>query len=291
MIRSLNVFVPKNLVSREGIEPSKLADFERVVGIKKTRRWTKTASEFIKSSVELSRSKIDIADVKSVFVVTQSPDRLSPCMAASVHGILGLPAHVPAFDINQSCTGFIYGMWLANRIGRSIGVFMDMLRFEPTPLESLIFSDACVVAEFSPSQVPTDFIIDPLAIDKLYAKPNGEMVMDGGAVFDLVTSKVPRAIKSFESLIGPSDFLAQHQPNLSMMKLVEKRVGYDGRSLHSIENYGNQSMCSVATAIAANEEKILGKRVLMCAYGAGFSCAVTATKWSEFPVSTITEIE
>ena len=38
-----------------------------------------------------------------------------------------------------------------------------------------------------------------------------------------------------------------------MNRILEMRSGFKGRALYSIEEYGNQSMCSIPTVLAVNE--------------------------------------
>jgi len=210
-----------------------------------------------------------------------------------VHRLLALPKEIPAFDVNQSCDGFLYGLWLASRIGKTLLVCFDMLRFEQSPIESLIFSDAACVAvihnkELEPFSL--EFYNDGLGADKLYSNVDGNMKMDGGAVYDFATSKVPELVKKMQSICGPHDFLVQHQPNLSMMKIIDKRCGFDGASLRSVEKYGNQSMVSIPTALASNEDRILGAHVLMVGYGAGYSAAAGCVVWPNSPICKVIEI-
>ena len=54
------------------------------------------------------------SDVDYLILCTQSPDYFLPTTACLVHERLGLPSTAGAIDINQGCSGFIYGISLAN---------------------------------------------------------------------------------------------------------------------------------------------------------------------------------
>lgn len=292
MIEHLTVVTSKDVVNRDHIESKKLQDFERLTGIKKTRRVFLSPTDFITESVRRAATKTDLRFVDAVIVVTQSPDRLSPCMAMNVMRELNLNSDTVCFDVNQSCDGFIYGMHIAKKLkARVLLVCMDQLRFDQSPTESLIFSDACSVALISSDTFKeygtATFFSDPSGIEQLYSKLNGSMCMNGGNVYDFVTQRVPELIASQKIA---SDFLCQHQANLSMMKIVERKSGYSGRSLHSIEEYGNMSMVSIPMALAYNEEKILDKAVLLVGYGAGYCAAAMPIIWSSEKVCQIVEI-
>ncbi|AJC86764.1 3-oxoacyl-(acyl carrier protein) synthase III [Campylobacter sp. RM16704] len=51
--------------------------------------------------------------IDAIIVATQTPDFFIPATACYLHGKLDLPQSTLAFDINQSCTGFVYGLYTA----------------------------------------------------------------------------------------------------------------------------------------------------------------------------------
>lgn len=301
-IESLTIGVPKHALDRSLFvkDATQLESFEKLTGIKKTRRWHKPDSGDLFGRVE---AKIKKESICAVIYVTQSPFRLSPCCAVDVHHSLKLPSNIPVFDVNQSCDGFIYGLWLARKIlmgatdqDRVLMVCFDALRFSKTPVESLIFSDAIsftvVRKEYGTRNFHSHFHTNGAGASVLFAGRDGQMAMDGGKVFDFVTKNVPNQIQEYERSCLPLgfDYLCQHQANLSMMKIVDKRSGFSSKSLYSIEEYGNQSMVSIPTALAYNEQSILGKNILLAGYGAGWCTAVTGIKWSAKMVSEIIEV-
>lgn len=58
-------------------------------------------------------NNIDPAHIEYLIVCTQSPDYFLPTTACLVHERLQLPSAAGAVDINQGCSGFVYGMGLA----------------------------------------------------------------------------------------------------------------------------------------------------------------------------------
>lgn len=302
MIEALSVAVPGNLLDRSRLPAAAVESFERVTGIRKTRRWSGSSIDLALEAVKALGEQIAESGVSAVVLVTQSPDRLSPCMALDVVRALRLPADIPVFDVNQSCTGFVYGHWLGTLVCRdglpALVVCVDRLRTaDESSVESLIFSDgACAalvsrdrVVSFS-SHYGSRFHNDPTGIPELGAGRDGVLTMNGSAVFDFVTRNIPGQIREFEKHFGPAEILAQHQPNLSMMRMVERRAGFDGRALQCVEEYGNMSMVSVAAALVHGEERVLGKRVLMVGYGAGWSSALGVIHWRTERVGGVVEV-
>lgn len=66
------------------------------------------------AKIAIQNAKIDVKQIDLIVVATGSPDTDIPGCAAFVQAKLGLPG-VPYFDIRQACSGFIYGISLANQ--------------------------------------------------------------------------------------------------------------------------------------------------------------------------------
>ncbi len=67
-----------------------------------------TAANKLFTDMDLARDSID-----AVIFVSQTPDYFQPATAAYLHGRLDLSENCAAFDVNQGCTGYVYGLWLA----------------------------------------------------------------------------------------------------------------------------------------------------------------------------------
>ena len=51
--------------------------------------------------------------IDALIFVSQMPDWHQPATACELQHRLGLTRHCAAFDVNQGCTGYIYGLWLS----------------------------------------------------------------------------------------------------------------------------------------------------------------------------------
>jgi 3-oxoacyl-[acyl-carrier-protein] synthase-3 len=289
LIGELVAAIPSREADRSWVMREERDSFAKVSGIQHTWQWEGKTVELAAVAVNAVMEK----EIGSLVVVTQSPDRSCPSTAVELAGVCGLPTGIPMFDVNQACAGFIYGLWLAYRLPKPcMLVLVDRLRMDQyqPPTSKLIFSDAAaalVVYEDNSGTAPARFFHDPKGLPKLHASREGFMSMDGGAVFDFVIRNVPKLISEYEGAHGPSRLLVQHQANLSMMNWVVKKTGFEGRSLNSIEQYGNMSMVSIPVAIAANEEHACDRTLLLCGYGAGWSAALMKVRWLPTTVSRI----
>lgn len=61
----------------------------------------------------LIETATDLASIGALVFVSQTPDYFLPTTACVLQHRLGLPKQVAAFDVNQGCSGYIYGLWLA----------------------------------------------------------------------------------------------------------------------------------------------------------------------------------
>jgi 3-oxoacyl-[acyl-carrier-protein] synthase-3 len=56
---------------------------------------------------------LDMGTVDTLILVTQHPDYPLPATACVLQDKLGLAQTCAAFDVNQGCAGYVYGLWLA----------------------------------------------------------------------------------------------------------------------------------------------------------------------------------
>jgi 3-oxoacyl-[acyl-carrier-protein] synthase-3 len=60
--------------------------------------------------------------IDGLLFCTQSPDYIMPPNATLLHARLNLPTHVVAFDITLACSGFVYGLAIAQALMDSLGL-------------------------------------------------------------------------------------------------------------------------------------------------------------------------
>ena len=68
----------------------------------------KAAAERLLCDAQANRSEID-----ALIFVSQTPDYSFPATACILQNELGLPHSCAAFDVNQGCSGYVYGLWMA----------------------------------------------------------------------------------------------------------------------------------------------------------------------------------
>jgi len=173
-------------------------------------------------------------EIDAVIFCTQTPDYLLPSNSVLLHGRLGMPNDVMAFDITHACSGFIYGLSIARSLvlsqtaKRVLFVTADTYTHLLAPDDRStrgIFGDgaaAVIISNLEPRFVVMDiklftagkkwehFLIrsggarNPLEVstevdmlnEKSHSEPNDKYVkMDGLGVLSFFNSVVPEAVK------------------------------------------------------------------------------------------------
>ena len=124
---------------------------------------------------------------------------------------------------------------------------------------------------------------DEFDIDGNYIKNDDYLFMDGKAVFQFTSFKVPpfidRLLISNNLDLNSIDLFIFHQANVFMMNFIRKRCKIPQDKFHIfIENCGNTVSSSVPLALedALMKKKITkGSKVLLAGFGVGLSISGT----------------
>jgi 3-oxoacyl-[acyl-carrier-protein] synthase III len=250
---------------------------------------TKAAKEAIE------RAGIQPKDVDLIVYATLSPDFNFPGTAVFVQRALGLK-DIPCLDIRQQCTGFIYGLSIADAYIRT-GSFKHVLligsEVHSTGLDistagrdvTVLFGDgagAVVVgratddkhmilsthihadgseAEILWTEYPASTRHPRISAEAM-AERKHYPVMNGKKVFIRAVTRMPQAI--MEGMIANGlqlsdiDMLIPHQANLRINQKVCEMIGLPPeRSHNNIQKYGNTTAASIP--ICMHEAIALGK--------------------------------
>lgn len=178
-IEAIRTAVPSEAVSIDdeleyyGGSPKKAQRAKSMIGTAKRRlAWPgQTASDLcFAAATNLLSAYPGISEKLDALVfVSQSPDYDLPATACALHGRLGLPASCGAFDVNQGCAGYVYGLWLAasmiNSGCENILLLAGDVPYRPRPRNNRvmapIFGDggSATLLCHDPAASPLDFMI------------------------------------------------------------------------------------------------------------------------------------
>lgn len=119
------MYVPENVVTNNDLSKMMETSHDWIVqrsGIEE-RRWVGpevgTSDLALKACEEaIKNAGIDKSEIDCLMFATLSPDHFFPGAACSLQPKLGL-AEIPAIDVRQQCSGFLYGMSMADAFIKS----------------------------------------------------------------------------------------------------------------------------------------------------------------------------
>ncbi|HEX2056230.1 MAG TPA: beta-ketoacyl-ACP synthase 3 [Nitrospiraceae bacterium] len=262
----------------------------RLTGIR-SRYWVDEGTAASDLAVEACRracaaSGVSPSQVEAILLSTTSPDTVFPSTACYVQRALGGTSAM-AFDLAASCSGFLYGLSMADAMLRSRQVRTCLVaaaevksRFlDPTDRETaLVFGDgagaALLVAEDGGGEkaagivavrtyadgaghdlitVPAGGSRQPIGAETIRANRH-VLRMKGGAVFRLAVRRLERALgdllKERGMTIDNVDHVVVHQANARILDAIRRRLAIPMERMHSvIERYGNTSSASLPIAL------------------------------------------
>jgi len=301
-ILGIGMSVPSRVVTNDELatkmETSHAWIVERT-GIEE-RRWVEPGQTGSELATAASREAIERAglqpkDIDLIVYATLSPDFNFPGTAVFVQRQLGL-REIPCLDIRQQCTGFIYGLSIADayiRVGSFKHVLVIGSEVHSTGLDistagrdiTVLFGDgagAVVVgratdeqhmilsthihadgseAEILWTEYPASARSPRLTVEAM-AERKHYPVMNGKKVFKHAVTRMPQAI--MEGMIANGlklpdiDMVIPHQANLRINQMVGQMIGLPPEKMHNnIQKYGNTTAASIP--ICMHEAIALGK--------------------------------
>ena len=244
------------------------------------------------------------ADIDLIIVATSTPDKTFPATATQVQADLGITRGA-AFDVQAVCSGFVYGLTIADnfiRGGQSqcalvIGseTFSRILDWNDRTT-CVLFGDgagAVVVRAGKGAGTNADRGIlgchihsDGRYCDKLYVdggpsttKTVGHLRMEGREVFKHAVTNIAAVMDEAITKAGLKpmdiDWFVPHQANRRILEGTAKKLGVpEDRIVMTLDRHGNTSAASIPLAFdaAVKDGRIKrGQLVLMEAMGGGFT--------------------
>ncbi|MCS5564790.1 MAG: ketoacyl-ACP synthase III [Methylococcales bacterium] len=247
----------------------------------------------------LDAANLDADDIDLIITATSTPDRIFPSTACLLQQRLGI-RNCAAFDVQAACSGFIYGLSIADqfiRAGNANYVLVVGSEINSRLLDwsdrttCILFGDGAGAVLLKVSKEPgilsTHIHSDGKYQDLLYVpNPYGQrareeapyLVMSGNDVFKVAVNTLGRIVDETLAANGMEktdiDWLVPHQANTRIIAATARKLQMSmDHVIVTIENQGNTSSASVPLALneAVRDGRILpGQVVLMEAFGGGF---------------------
>lgn len=240
----------------------------------------------------------DPAAIGALVYVTQSPDSLIPTTACLLHRDLGLPPGCLAFDLNQGCSGFVYGLSLAQSLLESQGIAEALVVCAETYSKHIasddrttrpLFSDgasAVLLQRDGPMRIgPYIYVTDGRGAPNLTLRAGTDgqqqLFMNGPQVLLFTMSAVPRAVRELLAKAGLDleavDLFVFHQASRIVLDNLERTLGLPAEKVYrNYEQIGNTVSATIPIALktARDEGRLTdGMTVVLMGFGVGYSLA------------------
>ena len=255
---------------------------------------------------------IDVSDLDMVICATTTPDETFPATATIVQSKLGMTRGA-AFDLQAVCSGFIYGLSVADNMIRG-GQAKTVLLIGAESMSRLLdWSDRTTCVLFGDGAgavvlqgyegrgdnadqgiLNTRIFSDGRMHDMLYVdggpsstQTTGHLRMQGKEVFRHAVTNIAAAITASADAAGVAvadiDWFVPHQANQRILDGTGRKLGIPGeRVISTVALHGNTSAASVPLALetAVRDGRIKrGDLILLEAMGGGFTWGAALIRW------------
>ncbi len=294
-IKGVGFYVPDNVIKNSDLEEIMDTSDEWIqerTGIKE-RRWvegdlTTSLMGTYASKIAIKNANISKNDIDFIIFATLSPDYFFPGSGVLLQKNLQIK-EVGALDIRNQCSGFIYGLSVADQYIKS-GMYENILvvgsEIHSGGLDkssrgrsvSVIFGDGAGAAIVSKSNDESEILSTHLHSEGKFAeelaviKPATTFWIDkiiddgdedGQGFFPKMNGNFvfKNAVKRFEEVIFESlnhnnytskdiDMLITHQANLRISQYIQKKLNIDDNNIfNNIMSYGNTTAASIPIAL------------------------------------------
>ncbi len=265
-----------------------------------------------------ARHEIDRDSIDFLLFCTQTPDYPLPTTACLIQDRLGLPKSIGALDFNLGCSGFVYGLSLADGLIRAGTARRILLITAETYSKYIdpsdrslrtIFGDGAAATLIEASDVPSlgSFIFgtdgsggDMLLVAEGGTRPAADAIqprkrrrwpsslyMDGPELVKFSIDVTPPLLEKVLAAAGwrrdEVDLYLLHQATVFMLDHLRGRLELDrDRTPEALEQYGNTVSSTIPILIRdlrASGRLKPGKRTLLLGFGVGLSWA--GCVWTE----------
>jgi 3-oxoacyl-[acyl-carrier-protein] synthase-3 len=304
-------YVPETIITNAELEKymdTSDAWITERTGIKERRFFTEgkdtTAKMGVKAAeLAIQRAGIDKMDIDLIIFATLSPDYYFPGSGVLLQREMGL-RQIGALDIRTQCSGFIYGLSIADQFiktGKYKTILLVGSETQSNFIElsnrgrsmAVIFGDGAGAVVLQRSEHPRQGILSThLHADGTYAEElmcqhpgtqrkqriTPEMLTDGSLLPYMNGNMVfKHAVVNFEAVIREAleanqlqpediDLLIPHQANLRISQYIQKQFGFpDEKVFNNIQKYGNTTAASIPIALSeAWEQGLIRSGKLVC---------------------------
>ncbi|MCX7169619.1 MAG: ketoacyl-ACP synthase III [Proteobacteria bacterium] len=248
-------------------------------------------------------------DIDLIVLATSTPDFVFPSSAALLQNKLGIRNGAAAFDVQAVCSGFAYGLAIADKFIRSgshrcalvVGaeVFSRILDWNDRGT-CVLFGDGAGAVVLEASAEP-GILATALHADGSYSGilsvpgqvSQGAVIgspflqMDGQAVFKfavkILAEVAQEVLRAADLDVNQIDWLIPHQANIRILQATARKLGLPPEKvIVTVERHGNTSAASIPLALdeAVRDGRVKrGDTLLFEGVGGGFTWGAALLKF------------
>ncbi|WP_341764197.1 beta-ketoacyl-ACP synthase III [Candidatus Tisiphia endosymbiont of Beris chalybata] len=259
------------------------------------------------SQTAIEDSGLPPSAIDLIITCSTTPDNSFPSIASKLQGYLALGS-IPSFDLQAVCSGFIYGLHVADSLISS-SKYKTILLVGAEKMSSLLdwndratcilFGDGAgaVILQYSDDNsgiIDSHIYSDGRYYDLLYTDggvsmngKSGKLKMKGQEVFKYAVEKMS---KSAEEIMHNNhlttddiDYFVPHQANIRIIEAIAERLNFaPNKVVKTVTEHANCSAASIPLALASlknchNLKK--GDILLLSAMGAGVTWGSALIRW------------
>jgi 3-oxoacyl-[acyl-carrier-protein] synthase-3 len=240
------------------------------------------------TKMALEHAGRDLKDIDAIVFATLSPDHNFPGSGCFLGEKLGLHG-VPALDVRNQCSGFLYGLSVADAWVRA-GVYKNVLlvgsEVHSTGVElndrgrdvAVLFGDGAGAAIIGEATDPGQGVrsirlhadgrgakdlwleapasaYQPRLTHAMIDEGKHFPAMNGKQVFRWATEKMPEVSRQAleDAKLAPADvdLFVPHQANMRINQMVCAKLGIpEDKTVHNIEKYGNTTAATIPLGLS-----------------------------------------
>ncbi|GAB4289666.1 MAG: ketoacyl-ACP synthase III [Methylophaga sp.] len=252
---------------------------------------------------------ISNSDIDLIIVATTTPTRIFPSTASLLQEKLGI-SNCPAFDIQAVCTGFVYGLTIADKFIKAGGI-KNVLVIGAESFSRIVdwtdrntcvlFGDGAGAVILQASEEPgilSTHIHSDGQFNQLLHVPTGPgsaNLAEEAAYVDMQGNEVFKvAVKTLSSIVDETldannmdkqdiDWLIPHQANIRIIAATARKLNMSmDHVVVTVDEHGNTSAASIPLAldVAVRDGRIKrGETLLFEAFGGGFTWGSALIKY------------
>ncbi|RTK92670.1 MAG: ketoacyl-ACP synthase III [Rickettsiales bacterium] len=255
----------------------------------------------------ITDASISVEEIDLIIVCSNTPDNSFPGVANKLQSYLNLK-NTPSFDLQAICSGFIYGLHIADGMIKS-GMYKTILLVCAEKMSSLLdwqdrstavlFGDGAgaIILQHSDSNagiIDSHINSDGSMYDILYTnggvsstKTSGTIQMNGPEVFKMAIEKMSSSVNQIMQknnfTLADIDYFIPHQANIRIINNIATKLGIDfAKVITTIEKHANCSAASIPLALndlkKTNKIKS-GDIIVFTAFGAGATWGSAIIRW------------